>query len=115
MKDISLLLASALPAVLIMHGGITLAAEQSRNQDGIQSKKQVYGRELMTEQERAEHHAKMQAAETAQERQQIRRKQHELMKQRASERGLSLPDEPPAKKNGRTGSHKAHQGASGDE
>lgn len=107
----SILLAPALSAALMMYGGVTLAADQEPGQEYMQSQKRVYGRELMTEQERAEHHARMQAAETEQERQQIRRKQHDLMKQRASERGLNIPDEPPTKKSGRTENHKNHDGS----
>ena len=61
----------------------------------------------MTEQERAELHARMQAAETQEERDQIRMQQHERMKQRASECGLSIPDQPPAKRGG-SEDHKGH-------
>lgn len=52
----------------------------------------------MTEQDRAEHHARMRAAKTQEEREQIRREQHERMKKRASERGLRIPDDPPEKR-----------------
>ncbi len=50
----------------------------------------------MTEDERTEHRKKMRAAKTAEEREQIRKKHHEQMKARAKERGMMLPDEPPA-------------------
>ncbi len=107
------LLAPAFSIVLMVYSGYALAADQERAQENMQTQQQVTGRELMTEQERAEHHARMQAATTQEERQQIRMKQHELMKQRAKERGLSIPDNPPAKTQ-RTGKHKGHNGGGKD-
>ena len=50
----------------------------------------------MTEQERAAYRARMQAAQTAQEREQIRQEYHVQMQERASQQGIKLPDEPPA-------------------
>lgn len=58
---------------------------------------QVYGSEMMTEQERNEHRKKMRAAKNEQERERIRKEHHKKMKERAKERGLSMPDEPPAR------------------
>jgi len=63
----------------------TLAADQD-----------IYGSQLMTVQERAEHRNKMRAAKTAEERERIRAEHHEQMKVRAKERGVTLPDVPPA-------------------
>jgi hypothetical protein len=54
----------------------------------------IYGRELMTEQERAEHRAKMRSLETEQEREAFRMEHHKLMQERAKARGVTLPDEP---------------------
>jgi len=98
-----ILLAPALSAVLIMYSGFTLAADEERIQENTQTQQQVLGKELMTEQERAEHHARMKAAKTQEERDQLRKEQHERMKQRAKERGLSIPDEPPEKSGGKKG------------
>lgn len=56
----------------------------------------IYGSELMTRQERIEHRTKMNAAKSAQEREQVRLDHHEQMQLRAKERGVSLPDTPPA-------------------
>lgn len=83
-------LASALTTALVFTTGLSQAADQAQQE-------MVTGRQLMTEQEHAEHQARMRAAETDEERQQIRKEQHERMKQRASERGLAMPDDPPAK------------------
>jgi len=67
----------------------TLAQDQIRDQD-------IYGSQMMTVQERNEYRNKMRAAKTAQERERIRAEHHERMKVRAKERGMTLPDEPPA-------------------
>ena len=104
-----ILVLTALSAALVMHSGMSLAADQQGTQLDSQAQQQVLGKDLMTEQERAEHHARMQAAETQQERDQLRREQHERMKQRAKESGLSIPDEPPAEREG-AGNHKGHDG-----
>ena len=60
----------------------------------------VYGSQMMTNQERMEQRAKMNAAKTAQEREQIRLEHHEKMQLRAKGRGVTLPDTPPAQGGG---------------
>lgn len=64
---------------------------------------QVFGRQLMTQEEIQEHRRLMQGAKTQQEREQIRAEHHERMKERAKQRGITLPDEPPAKGGGQGG------------
>jgi hypothetical protein len=61
-----------------------------------QAEERIYGSQMMTSQERAEHRARLQAATSAEERERIRKEHHEKMKLRAKERGITLPDEPPA-------------------
>ncbi len=56
---------------------------------------QIYGRELMTEQERTEFRLRLQGAVSDEERQQIRWEHRIRMQGRAKERGVTLPDEPP--------------------
>ena len=60
----------------------------------------IYGSQLMTNQERIEYRNKLQAARTAEGREQIRLQHHEQMQLRAKERGVTLPDNPPAKGGG---------------
>lgn len=55
---------------------------------------QVYGSQLMTEQERAEHREKMRSFKTEKEREQYRMEHHKKMQERAKERGVTLPDSP---------------------
>lgn len=88
-----LLVICALAWALPFSAGAALAVEPAPVQQ--QAEEQVYGSQIMTPQERAEHRAKMRAAKTAEEREQIRKEHHDRMKIRAKERGVTLPDEPP--------------------
>ena len=96
------LIMSALATALFLSTGFALAADQAPDQEKTPAKKQVqvYGSQLMTQPERAEYRAKMRAAKTAEEREQIRKEHHESMKERAKERGVTLPDDPPARGSG---------------
>src|SRR5574337_1487772 len=66
------LIVPALAAVLSLSAGLTLAAdpEPAKEQAQTQKEEQIYGSQLMTPQERAEHRAKMRAAKTTEEREQ---------------------------------------------
>jgi hypothetical protein len=79
--------------------------DQTRDQDRLRDRdqlqdNQIYGAQLMTQQERNEYRARLRAARTVQERERIRAEHHEQMKLRAKERGVTLPDEPPARGGG---------------
>ena len=75
---------------------IPLAAqERSQTPD-----RDIYGSQLMTAQERNEYRARMRAAKTQVERERIRAENHERMRERAKERGVTLPDAPPARGRG---------------
>jgi hypothetical protein len=62
-----------------------------------QAQEQIYGSQLMTVQERTEYQARMRAAKSVEAREKIRAEHHEAMQVRAREKGLTLPDEPPAR------------------
>jgi len=98
------LIVSAVTSAVLMSIGYAGATEQERAQEGVESQtqeqEQIYGSQLMTEQERAEFRAKMRAAKTAEEREQVRKEHHERMEVRAKERGLTLSDEPPLRGGG---------------
>jgi hypothetical protein len=81
---------------------LVVGQDQTRQQDQIstQDQEQVYGSQLMTQQERTAYRARMRAAKTQEERERIRAEHHEQMKARAKERGVTLPDEPPARGGG---------------
>lgn len=54
----------------------------------------------MTNQERIEHGNKLRAAKTAEEREEVRLMHHQQMQLRAKEKGVILPDTPPAQGGG---------------
>ncbi len=101
-KQKHLMLASALTSALLLSAPGAFAAGQPPAQEETQNQQQeqIYGSQLMTQQERTEHRARMRAASTAAEREQIRKEHHEQMQKRASERGVTLPAEPPARGGG---------------
>lgn len=63
--------------------------EQVRERDPSQEKP-VYGWQLMTEQERLEYRHRMRSMKTLEEREQFRFEHHQMMQERAQERGLAL-------------------------
>ncbi len=84
MKKYLLLL---LTTAVFMSGGIQTAS--AADTDDF-----VYGRQLMTQEELTEHRSKMRNLKTEEEREQYRMQHHEMMKMRAQEKGVSLPEEP---------------------
>jgi hypothetical protein len=60
----------------------------------VNAAEQVYGWQLMTQQERNEYRAKMRTMKTAEERERFRLEHHKMMQERAKERGVTLPDVP---------------------
>ena len=93
---------SVLTSTMLLAGGFALAADQDRDKTRLQDQTQdqtqdrIYGSQLMTDQERSDYRSRMRSAKTAQEREQIRAEHHERMMVRAKERGVTIPDEPPA-------------------
>jgi hypothetical protein len=98
--------AAVIAAILASTLG-TVASAQERPQaaqDKPQARQQaqrIYGSQLMTAEERTEYRQKMRAAKSPEEREKIRLEHHARMQQRAKEKGVTLPDEPPAKGPGR--------------
>lgn len=93
---------AALAGFLIIADNIVFAVEPKASPPATVKKQElIYGSQLMTKQERIEHRSKMRAASTDEEREQIRKAHHERMKERAKERGVTLPDNPPAGGGGR--------------
>lgn len=110
---------SALASSLIFCAGIALAADkdqlkdqtrdqtqlrdqdqtkdQTRDQTRLRDQDQIYGSQLMTEQERIEHRNRMRNMKTNEEREAYRLEHHKKMQARAKEKGITLPDEPPAR------------------
>ncbi|HEY9050915.1 MAG TPA: hypothetical protein VIQ03_05180 [Gammaproteobacteria bacterium] len=87
----SLFVITALTGALMLTPVTGFSADQQKDQ----MRDQVYGSQLMTDQERNEYRNRMRTAKTDEERQRIRNEHHERMKIRAQEQGVTLPDEPP--------------------
>lgn len=75
------------------------AAGQEQSQEKQQTQRQeqerVYGSDLMTPEERAEHREKMRSLKTPEEREAFRLEHHKKMQERAKERGVTIPEVPP--------------------
>jgi uncharacterized membrane protein YgcG len=69
---------------VVLSGNVLLADEQ------------IYGSQLMTQQERQEYRTKMKSLKTKEERERFRIEHHEKMLERAKAQGVTLPDKPPA-------------------
>ena len=54
----------------------------------------MYGWQLMTPEERAEHRARMRSLETRKAREAYRMEHHQRMQERAKEKGITLPEMP---------------------
>lgn len=61
-----------------------------------QEPQQIYGSQLMTQQERLEYRTQMRAMKTQEERDAFRLQHHQKMQVRAQEKGMTLPDAPSA-------------------
>jgi hypothetical protein len=96
---------SVLTGALVVSSGSVWAADQERTQEQtqLQEQEQIFGSQLMTSQERAEYRDRIRAAKTAEEREKIRQEHHARMTERAKERGVILPDEPPEPGKGHMG------------
>lgn len=92
----SLLNAAMASSLLLALTPAFAADAPAQTQAQTQAQEQIYGSQLMTPQERAEHQIKMRNAKTSEAREQIRAQHHKEMQIRAKQRGVTLPDEPPA-------------------
>jgi hypothetical protein len=78
------------------------AQDQTKTQQQLQDH-EIYGYQLMTDKERLQFREKMMTAKTVEEREKIRTEQHAMMQARAKEKGVTLPDAPPARRGGGMG------------
>jgi hypothetical protein len=96
----------AVAFALLLSANFVFAADQATTQGRAQTTKQelaqaqgsdqeqIYGNQLMTQQEKDDYRAKMGAAKSGEEQEQIRKQHHEQMQERAKAQGMSLPDMP---------------------
>lgn len=87
---------------LLFAAGAAWADDQERSREMLQTQEQqqIYGSQLMSQQEQAEYRAKLRNSKTAEEQEQIRREHHERIKERAKTLGVNMPDEPPIRGGG---------------
>lgn len=99
MSKRTVILAVVAGAVSLLPAFCLAAAQegtQVQTQMQQQEQEQIYGSQLMTQEEMAEHRAKMRSLRTNEERQAYRLEHHQKMQERAKAQGITLPDEPPA-------------------
>ena len=72
-----------------------VSATQSRPRNTIRDR-DIYGYKLMSKKERGAYRNRMRTATTLEQREQLRAEHHEQMLARAKERGVTLPETPPA-------------------
>lgn len=99
MQKPEFVLQALIVALFMMLGvNVAVAADQVQVKPEMQaekqSKEQIYGSQLMTRQERAEHRAKMRSLKTKEERESYRMEHHKKMQERAKEMGKTIPDMP---------------------
>jgi hypothetical protein len=87
----------AITTTLILSSRLVLAIAPIITQD----QEQVYGSQLMTQQEKTEIQSKMRAAKTSAEKEQIRKDNHLRMQERAKEQGVILSTRKPNRGSGR--------------
>jgi hypothetical protein len=78
----------------------TTAPTPAKKKAQVEDQEKIYGVQLMKPEERAAFRAKMSAAKTTEERDQIRDENHQAMQKRAHSHGLNLPNQVPAEKQG---------------
>lgn len=92
--------------LLLLCTNVAIAAEQVQTKQGAQAnnpqadtqgKERIYGNQLMTREERAEHRAKMHSLKTREEREAYRIEHHKKMQERAAKMGKTLPEIPASK------------------
>ena len=76
----------------IAAAAVTSVSVQAQDQATTQA--QVYGSQLMTDAKRTAYQTKMRTLKTTAEKDAFRTEHHELMKVRAAEKGVTLPDAP---------------------
>jgi len=84
-------------AGLILFSGVFPASAQQASQKALQLKEQqgeIYGSEIMSEQERHEYARRIREAQTPQEEEQYRLEHRQQMRERAEKLGVTLPQDP---------------------
>lgn len=100
MKKLRLMALASLASVLGLPTSVALAQTPAPTPTKTKVQERVYGSQLMTAPERNEYRQRMREFKTGDERVQFQKEHHVRMQERAKERGLTLPDAPPAQGQG---------------
>lgn len=100
MKKLRLMALASLVSVLGLSMSVASAQTLAQTPTKSQVQERMYGSQLMTVQERNEYQRRMREFNTPEERVQFQKEHHARMQDRAKERGLTLPDAPPAQGQG---------------
>ncbi|HEX9661760.1 MAG TPA: hypothetical protein VGB27_05700 [Candidatus Binatia bacterium] len=92
----TLIYSAVIAAMFPTLASLAIAADKGGDQGNQQLQEQIYGLQLMSQQERIDYRAQMKAAKTDEERAKLRQAHHAQMQARAEKQGVTLPDEPPA-------------------
>jgi hypothetical protein len=105
LKNLTHIGATAIMVAGMAAGLATNAVAQTTTQEQVQDRDQdrIYGSQFMTPQERTEYMNRMRSAKTEQERETLRLEHYKRMQDRARDKGVTLPNDPP-KRAGSTGS-----------
>ena len=96
MRSTKPLLTAIAASLVLATAGLSTAPVCAQTQ--TQRQETIYGSQLMTRQERNEYRARLREAKTVREREHLRAEHHKQMQERARERGVTLPDNPPAQR-----------------
>ncbi len=91
----TLIYSAVIAAMFPTLASLAIAADKGGDQGNQQLQEQIYGLQLMSQQERIDYSTQMKAAKTDEERAQLRQAHHAKMQARAEKQGVTLPDEPP--------------------
>ena len=86
----------AILAIVATTSSLWFDAANAQDQVQTEVQVQIYGSQLMTAAERTEYQSKMRALKTDKERDAFRLDHHDKMTVRAVEKGVTLPNSPPA-------------------
>jgi predicted secreted protein len=84
----------AVSALIFSAAAFACAGAYAQDDMRTQTQTPIYGSQLMTDAERVAYQTKMRTLKTTAEKDAFRTEHHELMKVRAAEKGVTLPDAP---------------------
>jgi hypothetical protein len=91
----TLIYSAVIAALFPTMASLAIAADKDEGRGKQQLQEEIYGLQLMSQQERVDYRAQMKAAKTDEERAQLRQAHQAEMQARAEKQGVTLPNGPP--------------------